>query len=111
MDNVSELKKLVAGSVLEHWQDPAAPFRAATPFRHVAIDDFLTDSFCAALCDQFPAFDERAAMNENGLVGGKATQERVKSLGSAYASMDGLVSLRCCGKKPGRESFGRARGR
>lgn len=92
MENTSELKKLVAGSVLEHWQGHAAKFQAAKPFRHIAIDDFLTDSFCAALCDQFPAFDEEAAMNENGLVGGKATQEQVKSLGSAYTSMDHLVS-------------------
>ena len=79
------------GQVLESVGRWTESFRGARPFPHVVIDDFLTRDFCAALCRQFPGFDETAAINENGLVGAKATQEKVTSLGPAYRQMDELL--------------------
>jgi Rps23 Pro-64 3,4-dihydroxylase Tpa1-like proline 4-hydroxylase len=66
-------------------------FSQAQPFRHLVIENFFNDEFCASLLKQFPAFDERAAMNENGEVGGKATQEKIQKLGSSYKVLDELV--------------------
>lgn len=69
----------------------ADSFAGAQPFPHVVIDNFLSPGFCREICSQFPSFDEAAAINENGLVGAKATQEKVRSLGSAYRRMDDLL--------------------
>ncbi|MBT8038766.1 MAG: 2OG-Fe(II) oxygenase [Xanthomonadales bacterium] len=77
--------------VLDGWQALAETFRSARPFRHVVIDDFFEPAFCREICAQFPAFKDKAAINENKEVGGKATQERVRSLGPAYKSLDDLV--------------------
>ncbi len=72
-------------------QELARSFSEGKPFRHVVIDDFLTPDFCAAICDQFPEFRVVHAINENEKVGGKATREKVRTLGSAFSDMDDLV--------------------
>jgi hypothetical protein len=41
--------------------------------------------------EEFPAFDKRAAMNENGEIGGKATQEKMQRLGPSYQHLDEIV--------------------
>jgi 2OG-Fe(II) oxygenase superfamily len=69
----------------------AQRFASATPFRHVVIDNFLEPDFCAALLQQFPSFDEKAAINENGEIGGKSTQERVRALGKEFCRLDDVV--------------------
>lgn len=69
----------------------AVRFAAAQPFPHLVIDDFLAPEFCRAICDQFPPFDEAAAINEDGVVGRKATQENVRELGPAFRELDDLV--------------------
>jgi len=66
-------------------------FTTARPFRHLVIENFFEDEFCKTLLSQFPAFDKRAAMNENGEVGGKATQEKIHRLGTSYKALDELV--------------------
>jgi hypothetical protein len=66
-------------------------FETARPFRHVVIEHFFDAAFCQRLLDEFPAFDQRAAMNENGEVGGKATQERMQHLGASYRQLDEVV--------------------
>jgi hypothetical protein len=86
-----EFHELVNGGVLEDAGRWAETFAGARPFPHVVIDDFLTAAFCREICGQFPRFDEAAAINENGLVGAKATQERVRSLGPAWQQMDELL--------------------
>ena len=67
-------------------------FVSARPFRHIAIDDFLDDAFAHALLDAFPAFDEKLAINENGVVGGKAVHEKIATLGPAWQQLDQLVA-------------------
>jgi hypothetical protein len=66
-------------------------FQSGQPFRHVVIDNFLAPAFCGRMCDQFPAFDEAHARDENERIGGKATRESVRTLGDAYAEADDLV--------------------
>lgn len=87
----SELEQSVNPRVLRHAADYAASFAAATPFRHVAIDDFFADGLLAELVEAFPAFDEELAVNENGVVGGKAVNEKVAGLGPAWRRLDELV--------------------
>jgi len=59
-------------------------FRSAKPFRHVAIDNFLESDSCEALLRDFPAFDEKRATNEHGLVGRKAVVEQVADVSPFY---------------------------
>lgn len=69
----------------------AERFAAAQPFPHVVIDNFLSEPFCAEICRQFPPFSETAALNEDGRVGNKAVQEKVRALGTAFRRLDDLV--------------------
>ena len=62
-----------------------ARFRQAKPFRHIAIDDFLDPEKCEALLRDFPAFNEKYATNEHGLVGRKAVVERVSEVSPFYS--------------------------
>jgi len=87
----SELARIVHTPVLQDASNYQQRFDSAQPFRHVVIDDFFNDEFCANLCAQFPSFDEQGAINENGVVGGKSTQERVRELGSAYGQLDDII--------------------
>lgn len=94
MTSGASLDGLLQAGVIARAEAYAAQFRAARPFRHVVIDDFLDPAFAGALLSQFPAFDEAAALNEDGQVGGKATQEQVRALGSAFERMDDLLQSR-----------------
>ncbi|MGH6631032.1 MAG: 2OG-Fe(II) oxygenase, partial [Burkholderiales bacterium] len=85
------LNQVVSQSVLEQQAHYAQKFGAAQPFRHVVINNFLEPRFCTQIVRQFPGFDAKAAINENGEVGGKSTQERVRSLGAVYSSLDDAV--------------------
>jgi hypothetical protein len=64
-----------------------ARFRAATPFPHVVIDDFLDAGLCRRLVDAFPAYDDARFRNEWGEAG-KAWREDVSRLGPAWAELD-----------------------
>lgn len=78
-------------AVLQRSGELAVAFAAASPFPHVVIDDFLAPDFCGELLRQFPAFSDAAALNEDGRVGGKAVQEKVRALGPAFGQLDDLV--------------------
>lgn len=67
-------------------------FKCAQPFRHIVIDDFLDPAFAQSLLDDFPAFDERLAINENGEIGGKAVHEKIADLGPVWQKLDALVA-------------------
>ena len=91
MPQPQDIGDRINGDVLSAAGELAARFQSARPFPHVVIDDFLAADFCRDLVEQFPAFDERAALNEDGKPGGKATQEQVRALGPAYRHLDDLV--------------------
>jgi len=86
-----KITDFVNADVLDSVPGLARSFGDGRPFRHVVIDNFLTPEFCRALCEQFPEFREAHAINENEQVGGKATRETVRLLGTAYQKMDDLV--------------------
>ena len=68
-----------------------AQFRSAEPFPHVVIDEFLNPDYCRALIDEFPAFDQKHALNEYGQTGGKAVFQNLVEIGPSYARFDGLL--------------------
>ena len=86
-----ELRTWINPAVIEQQLAFQRKFAGAQPFRHVVIDEFFRPAFCAELLKQFPSFDEKGAINENGVVGGKSTQERVRALGPTYETLDELV--------------------
>src|SRR6476660_2535107 len=59
-------------------------FQSAKPFRHVAIDQFLDEDCCEALLQDFPAFDEKKARDERGMLGRKAVVENVTDISRFY---------------------------
>ncbi len=61
------------------------------PFKHIVIDDFFTEDFCQKLLDEFPSFDKKLAINENGEVGMKAVHEHVSDISESYKKLDALV--------------------
>ncbi|MGE5171426.1 MAG: 2OG-Fe(II) oxygenase [Rudaea sp.] len=75
---------MINPSVLARAPDIRAQFQRATPFKHVAIDDFLDVQTCESLLRDFPAFDERHATDELGRIGRKAVVERVSGISPAY---------------------------
>lgn len=86
-----KLEKMVSVTTLQGAAGLAEAFASARPFRHVAIDNFFTDEVAAGLAGNFPGFDEKLAMNENGVVGAKAVNEKVRGLGKPWARLDDLV--------------------
>ncbi|MFK7956428.1 MAG: 2OG-Fe(II) oxygenase [Lysobacterales bacterium] len=86
------INELIDPTVTNNATQHASAFAAAKPFRHVVIDNFFQTNFCSRLVKEFPAFDEKLALNENGEVGAKAVHEQIRSLGSAFAQLDTLVT-------------------
>lgn len=63
-------------------------FSQARPFPHVVADNFLAPEFAQKLFAQFPPFAQERAIAEHGKVGGKATRENMRELGSAFQELD-----------------------
>ncbi len=72
----------------------AAEFQRKEPFRHVVIDDFLDEHVAKRLLADFPPFDPKRAVNENGEIGNKAVFEKIRALGPSYAALDDLIQTR-----------------
>lgn len=69
----------------------ATAFQRREPFRHVVIDDFLDRAAAERLLAEFPDFDTKRALNENGEIGNKAVVEQIRALGPSYAALDDLI--------------------
>jgi hypothetical protein len=67
-------------------------FLHARPFRHVVIDDFFESDYAGRLLDEFPSFDRRLAMSENGNIGGKAVNTKIAAISPAYEDLYGFIS-------------------
>ncbi len=78
----------INSAVLATCANYAQQFRAAEPFRHVLIPNFLNESLCRRLLLDFPRFEDRYALNEMGHVGGKAVRMDVSGLSQAYQEID-----------------------
>ena len=82
---------LLNSSTIKNSDKISAQFSQEKPFKHVIIDNFFTDTFCQDLLNEFPDFDEKLAMNENGISGRKAVYEHISDLGGSYKKLDELV--------------------
>lgn len=82
---------MLAADLDQRLDSLAAAFQRRDPFRYAVIEDFFTPATAQALLDQFPPFERGNARNENGEIGNKATVERIRELGPAYAALDALV--------------------
>ncbi|MEO1039957.1 MAG: 2OG-Fe(II) oxygenase [Pseudomonadota bacterium] len=60
-------------------------FKAAQPFEHLCLDDFLQPDIARALLDDFPGFERRDAADEFGRIGRKAVKTDLASISPAYA--------------------------
>jgi hypothetical protein len=66
-------------------------FADARPFRHIVIDNFFESGFWERLNSEFPAFDQRKAINEMGIAGRKAVVSNVATIGPGYREFDQLM--------------------
>ena len=67
-------------------------FLHAKPFRHVVIEDFFEDAFAEQLLEEFPHFDPKLAIAENGTVGGKAVNTKIREVSPAYRELYDAIS-------------------
>jgi len=81
----------IDAAVLARADEFAAEFSSARPFRHVTIPDFLDRALCQKLLEEFPAFEDRHALNEMGEVGGKAVRMDVPNISEAYRRLDAFL--------------------
>lgn len=86
------MDELVNQGVVINREALCKQFIRARPFRHIVIENFLEAGFAQSLLDNFPEFDEKLAINENGEVGGKAVHEKVPTLGRVWKKLDQLVA-------------------
>ena len=84
---VQEKDRLVSPTVIDQITLLRSKFDAARPFKHIVIDGFFKADFAEALLRDFPAFDPKRALNEFGLVGNKAVNERIETLSPSYAAV------------------------
>ena len=89
--HVAPILAILNTDVRERVAELHAAFVSAEPFPHIAIDDFLEAGFARALLTEFPAFERGNAVGDNGEPGGKATVDRIKALGPAYARLDDVI--------------------
>lgn len=90
MSETSDLPAISA-HVRERASEHAERFARREPFRHVVIDDFFAPEYAARLLAEFPPFERGNARNENGELGNKSTIEKIRGLGTAYATLDDVV--------------------
>ena len=83
---------MINPAVLARAADIRSEFQAATPFKHVAIDDFLDAPTCESLLRDFPSFDEKHATDELGRIGRKAVVERVSGISPAYKAFYAYIN-------------------
>jgi hypothetical protein len=86
-----DIRQCINPDVLERLSACEEQFAAGEPFPHLVIDDFLLTDFCTEIIAQFPDFDERTAINEDGRVGGKSTREEVRQLGPVFTRLDQCI--------------------
>ncbi|MGV6851811.1 MAG: 2OG-Fe(II) oxygenase [bacterium] len=85
------MKDIINQKTIKNQIEIGNQFSDNKPFKHVVIEEFFTPEFCEHLLQEFPSFDEKLAMNENGEVGRKAVHEKVQNISPSYKKLDELV--------------------
>src|SRR6202165_2979340 len=87
---------MIHPDVIRRAAEIQSAFQQAKPFRHVAIDNFLVPDNCESLLRAFPAFDEKRATNELGLIGRNAVVERVSNINTFYGPFYQHINAEAC---------------
>jgi Rps23 Pro-64 3,4-dihydroxylase Tpa1-like proline 4-hydroxylase len=83
---------IINPAVRSRLADLSERFRAARPFRHVIIDNFLRPEVAEAMLREFPrAPDPSKLLNEFGEPNPKSQISDMKSLGGTYAKVDRAI--------------------
>ena len=90
--NAAAAKERIPPATSGRADELRATFLHARPFRHVVIDDFFESDYAERLLDEFPTFDRRLAMSENGNIGGKAVNTKIAAISPAYEDLYGFIS-------------------
>lgn len=85
---------LIDVAVVERVDEYTQAFGRSQPFPHVVIDGFFPQTLCERLLADFPAFENRHALNERGEVGGKAVRMDVREISDAYRTLDRHLQTR-----------------
>ncbi|MCF6318335.1 MAG: 2OG-Fe(II) oxygenase [Proteobacteria bacterium] len=85
------MTNLLNRSTINNLENLTQQFSENKPFKHVYIDNFFTPEFCQSILDDFPEFDEKLALNENGTVGKKSVHEHISEISDNYNLLDTLV--------------------
>lgn len=87
----ASLESIVNAQVLREADALHAQFDAASPFRHIVIENFLAPPYAERLLAEFPAFERGNRMGDDGREGGKSTVERIRALGPSYRALDECI--------------------
>jgi hypothetical protein len=91
---MSALEGVIDARLRREQERLSGAFREADPFPHLVLDSFFDERICRELLAAFPPFTRGDARNENGVPGGKATVQAVRSLGPAYERVDDVFRSR-----------------
>jgi Rps23 Pro-64 3,4-dihydroxylase Tpa1-like proline 4-hydroxylase len=86
--------EIINTNITQNKQSILNDFTQNKPFKHVVLDNFFTTDFCQKLVDDFPQFDEKLAIDENGTIGNKAVHQQITFIGENYKHLDSLVKSR-----------------
>jgi hypothetical protein len=75
---------MISSQILADRERIQARFQSAKPFKHVYLADFLEPDVAECLLADFPVFDPGKAVNEYGVVGGKAVNTRLGDVSPLY---------------------------
>lgn len=81
------MASIVSDQIAARTDELHQSFRAAKPFPHVVMDDFLEPALARRLVDEFPVYDEEKFRNEWDELG-KAWHENVPALGAPFGELD-----------------------
>jgi hypothetical protein len=86
------LSSHVSASVIREAGEYREKFLTASPFKHVMIEDFFESNFAERLLQEFPSFDPKWAVNEEGRVGGKSANPEISEISPAYRELYDAIS-------------------
>ncbi len=85
---------MIAPDVLARTDSYKEAFQSSELFPHVVIEGFFEPEKAEALLANFPSFEDRYALNEIGLVGGKAVRTDISAIHPFYAEVSNYIASR-----------------
>ena len=85
---------MISQAVIEQAATFRQAFQGAQPFKHVCIDGFFTGPAAEGSLRDFPPFEQRFAIGDNGEYGGKAVVSNIVEISPFYARLYGYFMER-----------------